>query len=129
MTAGNVSPYGSASGTDSGVGKDPGAALLPGLPRDHDGPVFAEPWQAQAFAMAVRLHDQGYFTWSEWAAALADRIAAAGPRDTADYYEHWLGALETLATGRLISTAELDDRRRAWRVAAARTPHGQPIEL
>ena len=40
---------------------------LPDLPRDADGPVFREPWEAQAFAMAVSLHERGLFTWPEWA--------------------------------------------------------------
>lgn len=109
---------------------DPGSAVLPGLPRGDDGPVFAEPWQAQAFAMAVRLHEQGHFSWPEWAAALSDQITAAGPGDTRDYYEHWLATLETMVIGgELLATGELADRRAAWRSAAERTPHGQPIEL
>src|SRR5689334_3964314 len=49
---------------------------LPGLPHDEGGPVFEEPWQAQAFAMAVRLSAHGYFTWKEWADALAGELAA-----------------------------------------------------
>lgn len=109
---------------------DPGPALLPGLPRSEDGPTFAEPWQAQAFAMAVRLHEQGHFTWTEWAAALAERIADAGPDDRSDYYEHWLATLERVVADRaLLSPTELDERRDAWRRAAESTPHGHPIEL
>ncbi len=109
---------------------DPGATLLPELPRDDDGPVFAEPWQAQAFAMAVRLHEQGHFTWPQWAEALSAEIAAAGPTDTTEYYEHWLTTLEHIVTAtRLLSAAELAERRDAWRRAAEATPHGQPIEL
>jgi nitrile hydratase accessory protein len=109
---------------------DPGARVLPTLPRDDDGPVFAEPWQAQAFAMAVRLHEQGHFTWPEWATELSRQIAAAGPADTSDYYEHWLATLEVMvAKSRLASADELAQRREAWRRAAATTPHGHPIEL
>lgn len=109
---------------------DPGADVLPALPRDDDGPVFAEPWQAQAFAMAVRLHEQGHFTWPDWAAELSRQIAAAGPADATEYYEHWLVTLEVLVAGRELATAdELVERREAWRRAASATPHGQPIEL
>jgi nitrile hydratase accessory protein len=74
------------------------------LPRDEDGPVFAEPWQAQAFALAVKLSDQGYFTWKEWAAELANELKAASdrgePDDASRYYEHWLAALERLVTAK-----------------------------
>lgn len=109
---------------------DPGSGVLPELPRDDDGPVFAAPWQAQAFAMAVRLHEQGHFGWPEWAEVLSTHIAAAGDNDTADYYEHWLATLETMAErGGLATAEELVDRRAAWQRAAAATPHGQPIEL
>lgn len=109
---------------------DPGRATIPSLPRDNDGPVFAEPWQAQAFAMAVRLHEQGHFTWPDWATALAAQIDAAGPTDTSDYYEHWLATLEVIVTNAgLSSSDELADRKAAWNRAAAATPHGQPIEL
>jgi nitrile hydratase accessory protein len=110
-------------------------ADLPGLPRDEQGsPVFREPWQAQAFAMAVRLHEAGHFTWTEWAAALAEQIKraqAAGDPDLGDtYYLHWLAALEHLvATKGLVSTEELATRKDDWAEAARTTPHGAPIEL
>jgi nitrile hydratase accessory protein len=75
---------------------------LPSLPRDADGPVFEAPWQAHAFAMTLSLHEQGVFTWTEWAAALSEEIQfaqKAGDPDRGDtYYLHWLKALETLAT-------------------------------
>jgi nitrile hydratase accessory protein len=112
----------------------PGAEL-PGLPRDDQGaPVFHEPWQAQAFAMAVRLHEAGHFTWTEWAAALATQIKqaqAAGDPDLGDtYYLHWLAALEHLTcTKGLVSAEELARRKDAWAEAARTTPHGAPIEL
>jgi nitrile hydratase accessory protein len=112
----------------------PGAELL-GLPRDDQGsPVFREPWEAQAFAMAVRLHEAGHFTWSEWAAALAEQIQnaqAAGDPDLGDtYYQHWLSALESLvASKRLVTRDELTERKDAWAEAARNTPHGAPIEL
>ena len=109
-------------------------AALPGLPRDADGPVFAEPWEAQAFALAVALHERGVFTWPEWAAALAEEIQraqAAGDPDTGDtYYRHWLAALESLVASKGASSGEeLARYRDAWDRAADRTPHGQPIEL
>jgi len=104
---------------------------LPRLPRDDSGPVFAEPWQAQAFALALQLHAQGAFTWPEWAQALSERLKAAGPDDEGSrYYEHWLAALESLVTARrLAEPAELAARRNAWEDAYRRTPHGRPVEL
>jgi nitrile hydratase accessory protein len=110
------------------------AAEIPGLPRDPEGPVFKAPWEAQAFAMAVALHRQGLFTWSEWAAALADEIKhaqAAGDPDTgASYYHHWLAALERIvAEKRAADCTELARYRSAWQRAARRTPHGSPIAL
>jgi len=96
--------------------------------------VFAEPWQAQAFALAVRLSEQGYFTWKEWAAALAAELqAAAGrgePDDGSRYYHHWLAALERLATAKgLTDGAALAARKQAWADAYRHTPHGRPVEL
>jgi nitrile hydratase accessory protein len=107
---------------------------LPGLPRDADGPVFREPWEAQAFAMAVRLHERGFFAWKEFAERLAAEIAAANRRGEPDdgrrYYEFWLGALERLVAAKgLVGTDELLTRKEAWDRAARATPHGQPIEL
>ena len=102
---------------------------LPGLPRDAGGPVFAEPWQAQAFAIAVALHDQGLFAWPEWAATLGAEIARAGP-DGAGYWDHWLAALETLVVQKGAASAEtLAVLRQAWDRAARATPHGRPITL
>ena len=97
-------------------------------------PVFNAPWEAQAFAMAVALHERGAFTWPEWAATLAEVIAevkARGERDTGErYYEHWLVALERLASRKALVTPEtLEERRDAWDRAARETPHGQPIVL
>jgi nitrile hydratase accessory protein len=109
-------------------------AALPRLPRDADGPVFAEPWQAGAFALAVQLSAQGQFTWMEWAATLADELAAAaergGPVDGSNYYECWLAALERLVVAkRLADPATLLVRKHAWVQAYRRTPHGRPVEL
>lgn len=99
-----------------------------------DGPPFREPWEAHAFALAVKLHERGLFTWREWADALAEQIAAAKARGEADrgdtYYHHWLAALESLvSTKGAVSLAELQRSAQAWDHAAERTPHGQPIEL
>lgn len=107
---------------------------LPRLPRDEGGPVFAEPWQAQSFALAVRLSEQGYFTWKEWAATLAEELKAAAdrgePDDGSRYYEHWLAALERLVTSkRLANSAELLQRKEDWADAYRHTPHGRPVEL
>jgi nitrile hydratase accessory protein len=107
---------------------------LPTIPRDADGPVFRAPWEAQAFAMAVTLHERGHFTWKEWAARLADQIADAKARgeddDGSRYYYYWLAALEkVVAEKRLIAADELAVRKDEWDRAARDTPHGQPIEL
>jgi nitrile hydratase accessory protein len=101
------------------------------LPRDDAGPVFAAPWQAQAFAMTVHLHAKGLFTWTQWAEALAAEIRAAGPADDGSrYYEHWLAALEKIVAARGATDADaLHERAEAWSRAAAATPHGKPIEL
>jgi len=118
---------------------DPAAArratdAVPGIPRDAAGPVFREPWEAQAFAMVLALHERGLFTWPEWAATLGEEIKraqAAGDPDTGEtYYRHWLNTLERIvaAKGVTDSTA-LARYRDAWEHAAERTPHGTPIEL
>ena len=92
--------------------------------------MFAEPWQAQAFALAVKLSDQGHFTWKEWAAALADELKAAEPDDGSRYYEHWLAALERLAIAKgLTNPAAMLERKQAWADAYRHTPHGKPVEL
>ena len=112
----------------------PYPAALPGLPRSGEGPVFAAPWQAQAFAITLALHRQGLFSWPEWAATLAAQIRAAqaaGDPDLGDsYYDHWLAALETLVAAKgASSAAELQRYAQAWGRAAERTPHGKPIAL
>ena len=93
--------------------------------------AFREPWEAQAFALAVALHEKGLFTWREWAAALAHEIAAAGEVDKGeDYYGHWLAALEKLVVARGAASGQaLSEARDAWDRAARATPHGMPIEL
>ena len=107
---------------------------LPSLPRDEDGPVFKEPWEAEAFAMTLNLYAQGYFTWPEWVERLGAEISAApdaGDADRGDtYYLHWLKALEGLVAEKgLLTTDDLANRRDAWDKAARATPHGQPIVL
>jgi nitrile hydratase accessory protein len=118
---------------DSAVEGDRLAALAR-LPREKDGPVFAEPWEAQAFALAVKLSEQGHFTWKEWASALADELRAAvdrgEPDDGSHYYHHWLAALERLVTAKgLTDRASLETRKEAWAEAYRHTPHGKPVEL
>ena len=117
---------------------DPAAArhateAVPGIPRDVDGPVFREPWEAQAFSMALALHQRGLFTWPEWAATLADEIKraqAAGDPDTGETdYRHWLATLERLVAEKGITSRDTLRYRDAWDRATDRTPHGAPIEL
>jgi nitrile hydratase accessory protein len=118
---------------------DPRAAMraaisVPGVPRDVDGPVFKEPWEAHAFAMTLALHERGLFTWKEWADTLAAEIKqaqAAGDPDTGEtYYLHWLAALEGLVAEKGVTTNEaLHRTKHAWEHACERTPHGEPIEL
>jgi nitrile hydratase accessory protein len=109
-------------------------AAVPGIPCDAEGPVFREPWEAQAFAMTLHLYDRGLFKWPEWAAILGDEIKkaqAAGDPDTGEtYYRHWLAALERIVAEKGVTDA-LTLRRYfdAWDHAADRTPHGQPIQL
>jgi len=109
-------------------------ASLPGQPHDDRGPTFREPWEAEAFALTLALHEQGLFSWSEWSRALGAQIQlaqACGDADLGDtYYRHWLKALETLVAAiGATSVDELSRYRSAWQHAADRTQHGQPIEL
>jgi nitrile hydratase accessory protein len=109
-------------------------AAVPDIPRDDEGPVFREPWEAQAFAMTLDLYQQDLFTWNEWATALSveiKRAQEAGDPDRGDtYYLHWLAALERIVTDKgLTDDATLGRYQEAWRRAADRTPHGQPILL
>jgi len=100
---------------------------LPDMVMADNEPVFNEPWEAQAFAMVVNLHQKGAFTWAEWASALSTQIQNSEPMD---YYQHWLQALESIvAEKQLTSTDALLSRKAQWHEAASRTPHGEPIEL
>ena len=110
------------------------AAAVPGMPINSEGPVFREPWEAQAFALALSLQERGVFTWSEWAETLGaeiKRAQAAGDPDTGEtYYRHWLAALERIVAAKQLSdSATLQRYSDAWSHAARRTPHGTPIEL
>lgn len=110
------------------------AKASPNVPSDGEGPVFREPWEAQAFAIALALGEKGVFSWKEWTAALAEEISraqAAGDPDTGEsYYHHWLAALERIVTSNGLTTdATLKRYHDAWDAAADRTPHGHPIEL
>ncbi len=107
---------------------------VPSIPCDAEGPVFREPWEAQAFAMALHLYDRGLFQWPEWAAMLADEIKkaqAAGDPDTGEtYYYHWLATLERMVAEKGVTDAgTLKRYHDAWDHAADRTPHGTPIVL
>ena len=107
---------------------------FPAFPRDEDGPVFREPWEAQAFAVAVSLMEAGHFTYAEWAEGLTQEINKAqqqGDPDLGDtYYEHWLNALERVCRAKeLVLSGDMVERAEQWRRAYLNTPHGQPIEL
>lgn len=103
---------------------------LPGLPRDGDGPVFGEPWQAQAFALTVQLCEAGHFTWPEWVETFSAVLREAAPDDGSAYYRHWLVALERICLAKsLTERAALDHRTDAWAEAYRATPHGKPVEL
>ncbi len=104
------------------------------VPRDEEGPVFAEPWQAQAFAIAVQLSAEGHFTWTEWTTALGQQLRTAktggDPDDGSRYFDHWIAALEYLvANKKLTDSTALGKRKEAWADAYRHTPHGQPVEL
>jgi nitrile hydratase accessory protein len=107
---------------------------VPSIPRNAEGPVFREPWEAEAFALAVSLNQRGLFTWKEWAATLGEEIKkaqAAGDPDTGEtYYRHWLATLERIVAAKGLADPRMLARTRdAWEHACERTPHGTPIEL
>lgn len=110
------------------------ALTVPQLPHDDEGPVFAEPWQASAFALAVSLSEHGHFTWTEWAetlgAELRESAARGDPDDGSHYYHCWLAALERLVVDKGLSDeTALRARKEAWVDAYRRTPQGQPVQL
>ena len=109
-------------------------ATSPLLPRDEEGLVFAEPWEAQAFAMAVKLSEEGHFTWMEWTIALGEQLQAVlrsgGADDRSRYFEHWIAALEHLVVYKnLTDLTALSERKKAWADSYRHTPHGHPVEL
>jgi nitrile hydratase accessory protein len=107
--------------------RETAAELPPGI----DEPVFAKPWQAEAFALVVAAHERRLFSWNEWAAALSTEVKKPGvAADGSDYYECWLRALETLLAGKGVAkSADVDTMTAAWQRAAHATPHGKPILL
>ncbi|WP_137137135.1 nitrile hydratase accessory protein [Rhizobium sp. FKY42] len=103
-----------------------------GLPRSLEGdPVFAEPWQAQAFAMTVHLHEKGLFTWPEWAKCLSREVHRPDrSSDGRDYFDAWVAALCHLLADKGVATPEtLLALQRSWQRAAEATPHGMSIDL
>jgi nitrile hydratase accessory protein len=107
---------------------------VPSIPRDDEGPVFREPWEAQSFALTLSLYQQGLFTWAEWTETLVaeiNRAQEAGDPDTGEtYYHHWLAALERIVARKGVTDEETLGRyHHGWRRAAERTPHGEPILL
>lgn len=123
----------STTATASQINKELLSAV-PSIPKDDQGPVFSEPWQAEVFAMTLMLHEKNLFSWSEWADQLSRSIASAQKNGDPDlgntYYLHWLNALETLVTAKDIGKpGQLADLYKQWETAANSTPHGQPIVL
>lgn len=127
-------PAGGSAPTGQVAAQAQSLAPLPGQPRDEDGPVFAAPWQAQAFALVVKLHEAGSFTWKEWTETLGAELAEAAkggqPDDGSRYYEYWLAALERLVKAKgLLDSGTLRLRRDEWERAYRATPHGKPVLL
>ena len=108
-------------------------AAIHSIPRDREGPVFPAPWAARAFALAVALNERGVFRWTEWSETLGatvSRMADGNPADPEAYWRAWLAALEELLMRKQVTNRrDLLELKDAWREAAERTPHGQPIEL
>lgn len=107
---------------------------FPFQPNDDNGPVFKEPWEAQAFAIVIALHGAGKFSWNEWANYLSNEIKAAQQSGDPDlgntYYLHWLRALEKITVAKNLSTnTDILNKTEEWRQAYLATPHGQPVEL
>lgn len=107
---------------------------FPLQPRDGEGPVFNEPWEAQAFGLVIALHQQGLFSWDEWASVLSEEIRNAQDQGDPDlgntYYQHWLCALEKMSVLKDVSSyTEMAGRKTQWISAYENTPHGKPIEL
>jgi nitrile hydratase accessory protein len=93
---------------------------------------FAEPWEAEAFALAVELSDRGVFAWSEFSLALGAEIRTAGADGGTAFYALWLLALERLLTGKgIVSSVVVQAREAAVRDQAALAQHpsrdGSPV--
>jgi nitrile hydratase accessory protein len=102
----------------------PQQSELLGMPEDADGPVFRAPWEASAFAMAVKLSEQGHFTWKEWVATFSAEVKRFEQRDSFDpdhddgsqYYQIWLAVLEKMIVSKsLINNQEVEARHQYLR--------------
>jgi nitrile hydratase accessory protein len=114
--------------------KQDALGALNAIPSGERSPTFKEPWEAQAFAIALALHRRGLFTWDEWATTLGREIKEAQARGDPDtgttYYRHWLAAIERLVQEKGIANEQtLVHYQEAWHKAADKTPHGEPIVL
>lgn len=106
----------------------PELQAIPGIQLDGDEPVFSEPWEAEAFALVVGLHENGMFSWEEWAKVLGSLISK--DNGSTSYYQLWLAALEEIVGKKmLINRDEIEQRKEDWKAALLATPHGEPIEL
>ena len=108
--------------------------LLHDSGKDEQQPVFAEPWEAHAFAIAVKLSEKGLFKWSEWTNSLAKEIKEAKEQGNPDfgntYYKFWLSALETILLEKnIVKKSDLKSMMEQWRRAYLSTPHGIPVKL
>jgi nitrile hydratase accessory protein len=111
-----------------------GTATAPGSANTAEA-VFAEPWEARAFALAVTLSGGERFAWDDFRDLLIAEIAAGDaaatnaaparlPDDTAaaPYYERWLAALEKILCAKAMLNAEEIDRRAAAIAASPPAP-------
>jgi nitrile hydratase accessory protein len=110
-------------------GLDLSSYFTPGT-KQETTPVFAEPWQAEVFSLAIAAHRENLFSWTTWVEAFSAYHNSNPMASALDYYHHWLAALEQLLTrGGVVHTSEIEARVEQWRLAYLRTPHGQPVEL
>lgn len=106
----------------------PDLKILAGIRLCNNEPVFSQPWEAQAFALVIGLHEKGFFEWTEWAETLSKTIHSDD--GTTPYYELWFMALETIVGKKsLTNKAEIEKRKSDWQRALLATPHGEPIRL
>ncbi len=91
--------------------------------QDSEEPVFAAPWEAHAFALAVQLHERGLFGWAEWSQYLAEAIHS-NAADEVPYYTNWLQALENLLTDKgIVDSDEYKQGVRQLLVDSAASDH------